>query len=65
MPLEITVDVKKLSGAPENYKHSDLPSGRNLQGEALRSAIDDAIRPFLRDEAISKLTHVGSTPSKT
>ena len=43
------------------FDHSDLPDGRNLQGEDLRSAIEDAIRPFLRDYVISKLIHVGST----
>ena len=51
----------KFNDDPENFKHSDLPGGRNLQGEDLRSAIEDAIRPFLRDDVISKLIHVGST----
>ena len=51
----------KFNDDPENFKQSDLPGGRNLQGEDLRSAIEDAIRPFLRDDVISKLIHVGST----
>ena len=37
----------KFNDDPENLKHSDLPGGCNLQGEDLRSAIEDAIRPFL------------------
>ena len=50
----------KFSEDPESYKHSDLPSGLNVQGEDLRSAIfDDTISPLLGDEAISFRTAAG------
>lgn len=51
----------KFKDDPQNYVHLDLPGGKDLQGEDLRSALDDAMKPFLCEEAVKKLGHVGST----
>ena len=45
---------------PDNYTHSDLPGGKDLQGEDLRPCIEDALQPFLTEEATKKMAPVGS-----
>lgn len=46
---------------PDNYIHSDLPGGKDLQGEDLRACITDALQPFLTVEAAKKMAPVGSS----
>ena len=33
----------KYSGDPENYRHNDLPGGKDLKGDDLRACIEDAL----------------------
>ena len=46
---------------PINYRHNDLPGGRDLKGADLRTSIEDALKPFLTEEAARKLAPVGSS----
>ena len=46
---------------PENYSHKDLPGGEDLKGDDLLAAIEDAMQPFLTEEAARKLAPGGSS----
>ena len=46
---------------PINYRHNDLPGGRDLKGADLRTSIEDALKPFLTEEDARKLAPVGSS----
>ena len=51
----------KFKQDPENYTHSELPGGKDLRGEDLRACIEDALQPFLSEEAAKKMAPVGSS----
>lgn len=51
----------KFKQDPENYTHSELPGGKDLRGEDLRACIEDAMQPFLSEEAAKKMAPVGSS----
>ena len=44
-----------------NYQHNNLPGGRDFKGADLRPSIEDALKPFLTEEAARKLAPVGSS----
>ncbi|XP_078377789.1 uncharacterized protein LOC144660943 [Oculina patagonica] len=46
---------------PENYTHSELPGGKDLNGDDLRACIEDALQPFLSMEAAEKMAPAGSS----
>lgn len=41
-------------------RRSDLPGGKDFQGEDLRACIQDALQPFQTKEAAKKMASVGS-----
>ena len=49
---------------PINYRHNDLPGERDLKEADLRTSIEDALNPFLTEEAARKLAPVGSSQRK-
>ena len=51
----------KYSSDPENYRHNDLPGGKDLKGDDLRACIEDALQPFLNEKAAEKMAPVGSS----
>lgn len=46
---------------PTTYRHRDLPGGKDLTGEDLRAALEDALLPFLNEEAAKKMAPCGSS----
>lgn len=46
---------------PANYTHSELSGGKDLNGDDLRACIEDAMQPFLSEEAAKKMAPVGSS----
>jgi len=46
---------------PKNYHHNDLPEGRDLIGEDLRAAIEDALLLFMNEDAAKKMAPAGSS----
>ena len=46
---------------PENYRHTDLPGGKDLKGDDLKACIEDALQPFLTERAAEKMAPVGSS----
>ena len=51
----------KHNADPDNYCHTDLPGGKDLSGNDLRVCLEDALSPFLTEEAAKKLAPVGSS----
>lgn len=58
---EICKEWRRYKNDPDNYAHSDLPGGKDLKGEDLRACIQDALQPFLSEEAAKKMAPVGSS----
>ncbi|RUA06481.1 MAG: hypothetical protein DSY43_01900 [Gammaproteobacteria bacterium] len=46
---------------PEAYRHSTLPSGRDLRGDGLKHFLNDVLQPFTTEEVVKKLAPLGST----
>ena len=42
--------------SPSNYKHSDLPHGRDLQGEPLLKALTELLSEYATDVVVNKLS---------
>ena len=42
--------------SPVTYKHSDLPNGKDLQGEPLQRALNELLSEYTTDVVISKLS---------
>ncbi|KAK3747212.1 hypothetical protein QZH41_014643, partial [Actinostola sp. cb2023] len=51
----------RFSNDPLNYRHSDLPGGKDLKGDDLRASIEDSLRPFLTKQAAAKMAPGGSS----
>lgn len=53
--------IKERSKDPDNYCHTDLQGSKDLSGNDLRVCLEDALSPFLTEEAAKKLAPVGSS----
>ena len=46
---------------PSSYKHKNLPGGKDLRGDGLKSFLTETPEQYARDDTVKKLVNLGST----